>query len=202
MKYDGSERPWGVVEDRLTEGAVGSCVVSGAVKIDVSYSGGAVQPYVVPSKSNTSVFSLSSEGTARLLGLGANGKGSLVLLQATAESARVKGAFDVELDGNGKIKVYDSSNPRSSYAGYVYSGSSSYHLSVTLLEPMEGVVYVDIDYANNTRQIAIASQLPSLTTTDRRWVYSIATVSVEDGVFEVHRENMPGNLQVTGRWVS
>lgn len=202
VKYDGSARPWGVITDILTSNSVGSCVISGAVKIDISYSSGAVQPYVVPSTSNPSVFNLSAEGNAKLLGLGANGKDSLVLLQMPVSGDRVKGAFDVELDGNGKIKVYDSSNPRSSYAGYVYSGSSSYHLSVTLLEPIEGVVYVDIDYANNTRQIAIASQLPSLTTTDRRWVYSIATVSVEDGVFEVHRENMPGNLQVTGRWVS
>lgn len=202
VKYDGSARPWGVLENRLTENTVGSCVISGIVKIDISYSSGAVQPYVVPSTSNPSLFSLSAEGNAKLLGLGANGKDSLILLQMPVSGDRVKGAFDVEIDADGKVKIYDSANPRSSYAGYVYSGSSSYRFSVTRLEPAVGVVYVDIDYANNTRTIAIAASLPSLTTTDRRWVYSLATVSLQDGIYEVHRENMPGNLQVAGRWVS
>ncbi len=205
VKYDGSERPWGVVEDRLTEGSVGSCVVSGAVKIDVSYSGGAVQPYVVPSTSNPSVFSLSSEGTARLLGLGANGKGSLVLLQATAESARVKGAFDVEMEeieGLQYVHVFNSANPNSLKAGYIYSGSNSWEIDSIKLTAMVGVVYVDVNYAANMRTIAIAASLPTINYFDRRWVYALATVTQDDEVYSVQRMNMPGNLTVTGRWVS
>lgn len=201
VKYDGSERPWGVMEDRLTENAVGSCVISGAVTVDVTYSGGTVHPYVVPSTSNPSKFTLSAEGMAKLLGLGANGKGSLVLLQMPVSGDKVKGAFDVTLDENGKIKVYDSSNPNGSYAGYVYSGSSSYRFQVTRLEPMVGVVYVDLNYESNTRSIAIAASLPSIETTDRRWVYSLATVSFGNDAYHVHRSNMPGDLSVTGRWV-
>jgi hypothetical protein len=120
----------------------------------------------------------------------------------------ISGAFDVQLayqEENGSVvpyvHVFDSSNPNSPYAGYVYSGSSSIHMPTALLTPSAGVVYIDIDYENETQTIAIASSLPSLTSLDRRWVYALAEVTLSNGIYSVHRMQTPGNLQVSGRWV-
>lgn len=131
----------------------------------------------------------------------------------------VQGAFDVALvyideeqsDGQGgttvvsvpKVKIYNSANINSQYAGYVYSGTSAWQLPVTLLTPMVGIVYVDVNYELNTRTIEIATSLPSVQTTDRRWVYALAEVTQpETNLFHVSRMNQPGNLQVFGRWVA
>ena len=104
------------------------------------------------------------------------------------------------------IIVYNSSGHYSfenAYAGYVYSGSSSWQLPPTILNPMTGVVYVDINYELNTQIIAIAPSLPSLTTTDRRWVYALANVTYDAQIKSciVQRSNQPGNLSVIGRWM-
>lgn len=124
----------------------------------------------------------------------------------------IQGAFDVTIDypyadNLPRVHVYDSSNPSSLIAGYVYSGTTRYELESTHLTPMIGVVYVDINYVHSnphpfgTQTIEIAAQLPTLENTDRRWVYALATITQENGVYIIHRMNMPGNLSVTGRWV-
>lgn len=124
----------------------------------------------------------------------------------------IQGAFDVTIDypyadNLPRVYVYDSSNPSSLIAGYVYSGTTRYELERTHLTPMIGVVYVDINYVHSnphpfgTQTIEIAAQLPTLENTDRRWVYALATITQENGVYIIHRMNMPGNLSVTGRWV-
>lgn len=118
---------------------------------------------------------------------------------------KVQGAFDVEIEtieNSPYIHVYNSANPGSGKAGYIYSGSTTWELNSTTLTPMVGVVYVDVNYASNTRTIAIAATLPTLTSTDRRWVYALAEVTQSNGIYTVHRMNMPGNLTVTNRWVS
>lgn len=124
----------------------------------------------------------------------------------------IQGAFDVTIDypyadNLPRVYVYDSSNPSSLIAGYVYSGTTRYELKRTHLTPMIGVVYVDINYVHSnphpfgTQTIEIAAQLPTLENTDRRWVYALATITQENGVYIIHRMNIPGNLSVTGRWV-
>ena len=126
-----------------------------------------------------------------------------------------RGAFDVDIKyieetendtlvTKPYILVYDSSANNQSYAGYVYSGTSAWHIPAATLNPMAGVVYVDINYELNTRTIAIASSLPSLTTTDRRWVYALANVTYNSSknLYSVQRFNLPGNINVSGRWVA
>ena len=125
-----------------------------------------------------------------------------------------RGAFDVDIKYveetesdntvvNPYILVYDSSANNQTYAGYVYSGTKSWHLPSATLNPMPGVVYLDINYELNTRTLAIASALPSLTTYDRRWVYALANVTYNSSknLYSVHRLNQPGNIIVSGRWV-
>ena len=126
-----------------------------------------------------------------------------------------RGAFDVDVKYveeieneneppviNPYIIVYDSSSFRQ-YAGYVYSGSSSWQLPVTTLNPMTGVVYIDVNYELNTQTIAIALMLPSVSTTTRRWVYALANVTYDAQTKSciVQRSNQPGNLSVIGRWM-
>lgn len=146
-----------------------------------------------------------------------NGNNSGIVFSPTGGDY-VRGAFDVSLtyveeeqsDGQGgttvvsvqKVKVYNSANSNSSYAGYVYSGTSTWQLPVTFLTPMVGVVYVDINYELNTRTIEIAASLPAVQTTDRRWVYALAEITQPaTDLFQVNRMNQPGNLQIFGRWV-
>lgn len=123
-----------------------------------------------------------------------------------------RGAFDVDIKyieetendtlvTKPYILVYDSSANNQTWAGYIYSGSQSYHVQATTLTPMVGVVYADVNYEQNTVGIVISASLPSLSTNARRWVYAIANVSYNNGVYSVQRQNQPGNLSVTGRWV-
>ena len=147
-----------------------------------------------------------------------NGNNSGIVFPPTGGDY-VRGAFDVSLtyveeeqsDGQGgttvvsvpKVKVYNSANINSQYAGYVYSGTATWQLPVTTLTPIAGVVYVDINYELNTQTIEIAASLPSIQTTDRRWVYALAEVTQpETNLFQISRMNQPGNLQVFGRWVA
>lgn len=104
---------------------------------------------------------------------------------------------------NPYVLVYDSAGNNYSFAGYVYSGSHSYSISGARLTPMVGVVYLDVNYALDTRTISIAASLPSLSMSDRRWVYALANVRYNSSqrLYYVQRLNQPGNITVSGRWV-
>lgn len=131
-----------------------------------------------------------------------------------------RGAFDVDIQyleesgtdpetgdettvTNPYVLVYDSAGNNYSFAGHVYSGSHSYSISGARLTPMVGVVYLDVNYALNTRTISIAASLPSLSMSDRRWVYALANVRYNSSqrLYYVQRLNQPGNITVSGRWV-
>ena len=99
------------------------------------------------------------------------------------------------------VLVYNSSG--GNFAGYVYSGSHSYFMNYARLTPMVGVVYLDVNYALDTRTISIAASLPSLSMSDRRWVYALANVIYNSSqrLYYVQRLNQPGNITVFGRWM-
>lgn len=140
-------------------------------------------------------------GSTRVLRVMTSGniKWGYVILGGGA--SRDIGAFDVIME-EGNVKVFDSSNPNGSTAGIVYSGNQTYYINRVTLTPMVGWVYIDVDYANGTRVISIAASLPALGTSERRWIYALASVTQDSsGNYEVHRMNMPGNIQVSGRWV-
>lgn len=140
-------------------------------------------------------------GSTRVLRVMTSGniKWGYVILGGGA--SRDIGAFDVIME-DGYVRVFDSSNPNSNTAGLVYSGNDTYYISRVTLTPMVGWVYIDVDYDNLTRVISIAASLPTVTGTERRWIYALANVTQDnDGNYEVHRMNMPGNIQISGRWV-
>lgn len=195
-------KPYGVLPQALAAREMGDCIIAGLATIRINIGTGM---YATPNV-NANTFNMGDTGSAALLYRASGSYIATVMLgkSSPVESGdKITGAFDVMYDeANTLVKVYNSSSPTSSYAGYVYSGVESYHIPVAAFTPADGYLYIDMNYQAGTYQIAFASSVPSVATTERRWIWRLAQVRYSSVLAPVRIEkyNLPGNVTVFDRW--
>lgn len=195
-------KPYGVLSQPLASREIGDCIIYGPAKIMISTGTG---EYAVPVVGGDR-FNMQAAGSARLIYRAPSSYTATVMLgMASPVEAgdKITGAFDVMYDeANALVKVYNSSSPTSTTAGYVYSGVETYDIPVATFTPADGYLYIDMNYQADTYQIAFASSVPSVATTERRWVWRLARVRYSSVLAPVRLEkyNLPGNVTVFDRW--
>lgn len=197
-----ASKPYGVLPQALAAREIGDCIVAGIATVRV---GNGTGLYATPNV-NAKTFNFGDTGSAALIYRALSSPVATVMLgkSSPVESGdKITGAFDVMYDeANTLVKVYNSASPTDSYAGYVYSGVGTIGIPVATFSPMSGYLYIDVNYQTSTYQIGFAASVPTVSSTERRWVWRLARVrytSVLSPV-KIEKYNMPGNIQVYDRW--
>lgn len=196
-------KPYGVLPQALAAREMGDCIIAGLATIRINIGTGM---YATPNV-NANTFNMGDTGSAALLYRASGSYIATVMLgkaSPTESGDKITGAFDVMYDeANALVKVYNSSSPTSTTAGYVYSGVNTIAIPVaTFPALMSGYLYIDVNYQTSTYQIGFADSVPSVSSTERRWVWRLARVRYSSVLapVQIEKYNMPGNVQVYDRW--
>lgn len=142
-------KPWGVVVRKLAANEIGSCIISGPVRVKISGSGG---EYAQPEKSDPSVFQRGSQGAPILF---ASGEDAVINLGA-ATRENYTGPFAVT-EQEGGLKV----NP-----GHCVINLEEFDVPETILPFSEsGFVVLESSYSGgtiSTPQITMQSSRPKV----------------------------------------
>ena len=91
-------KPWGVVPNGLQPNKIGECVVSGAVKVNIS---GDIKSHALPSTKNSQIFETADTG-AFILYRSQTSSDAIILLNSKPKETGYNGFFKVEVEKKGE----------------------------------------------------------------------------------------------------